>query len=175
MDFTIILYVIIGILFLYVIIVFNRLILLKNGVKTTFSQVDVLTKKRIELIPRLAEFTKKYSSYEKNVLTEVSKLRTEISSSKNEALISEIFVKSGTIMNNLMIISEKYPNLKANDNFKKLFEENTIVENEIMRMRLVYNNLVEKYNNTLSIFPNNLISNFFNFKVKEFLDFELKK
>ncbi len=156
------------ILIIYILSVYNKVIKQENAVKNAKSIIDVYLMQRFDLIPNLVKCVKEYTNYEEEILEKITKLRTEYVKEKELA-------KAGildTEVNKIMVILENYPNLKASEQFLNLQKNLTKMENQIQAARRIYNHEVEKYNNTIGIFPNNLIARILNFTRKEFFEME---
>ncbi len=149
----------IGILIVLVIVIglYNMLISSRNKVHNAKSSIDVYLKKRFDLIPNLIETVKGYKEYEKEVLTELTKIRTLYTEgqdlSKDCALDSKY--------KKMLILSENYPDLKASDSFVKLQEELESLEDELQAARRYYNSCVTKYNTQIQMIPLNIIATIF--------------
>lgn len=160
-------YIIIGvavILVIYVLITYNDLIKMKNIVKEAFSTMDVYLKKRWDLVPNLVEIVKGYTEYEKETLNEITSLRTsnyENMEMKNKINVNEKLTEG---ISKIMLISEKYPELKASENFLELSRNLTELEDEIANSRKYYNGAVRIFNNKIQMFPSNIVAKIFNFK-----------
>lgn len=161
-----VMYIIIGVvivLFLLVLVTYNSLIQLRNKVKEAFSTMDVYLKKRYDLIPNLVDIVKGYAKHETDTLQEVTKMRVNAQKGDlNTAIDSE--VKIGDALQSLLVVVEKYPDLKANTNFLDLQERLSKMEEEIAFSRRYYNGSVREYNNKCQMFPFNLIAGVFGFK-----------
>ena len=160
------LYIIIGIIvvvILYVLIVNNSIIKYFNRVKEAFSTMDVYLKKRFDLIPNLVETVKSYANYENKTLEDIIKARNSYDNFSNEKKIEEN-KKAVNEINRLIALTESYPELKANENFIKLSDQLTSIENDIANSRKYYNATVREYNNKIGIFPNNIVAKLFNHK-----------
>ena len=160
------LYIIIGIIvvvILYVLIVNNSIIKYFNRVKEAFSTMDVYLKKRFDLIPNLVETVKSYANYENKTLEDIIKARNSYDNFSNEKKIEEN-KKAVNEINKLIALTESYPELKANENFIKLSDQLTSIENDIANSRKYYNATVREYNNKIGIFPNNIVAKVFNHK-----------
>lgn len=160
-------YIIIGIvviLVIYVLITYNDLIKMRNIVKEAFSTMDVYLKKRWDLVPNLVEIVKGYTKYEKETLDEITSLRTnnyENMEMKNKININEKLTEG---ISKIMLISEKYPDLKASESFLELSRNLTKLEDEIANSRKYYNGSVRIYNNKIQMFPSNIVAKIFRFK-----------
>ena len=181
MGATIILLVVLGGLLLLAIIVavaaigiYNKLVTMRNRYKNAYAQIDVQLKRRYDLIPNLVETAKGYMKHESGTLTAVTEARNiAYAASKGAAnspgdagamksLVSAEAGLSGAL-SRLMVVSEQYPDLKANQNMMQLTEELTSTENKISFARQAYNDSVMTYNTDREVFPSNLLAGMFNF------------
>ena len=159
-------YIIIGIIvliILYILIVNNSIIKYFNRVKEAFSTMDVYLKKRFDLIPNLVETVKSYANYENKTLEDIIKARNSYDNFSNEKKLEEN-KKTVNEINKLIALTESYPELKSNENFIKLSDQLTSIENDIANSRKYYNATVREYNNKIGIFPNNIVAKLFNHK-----------
>ncbi len=163
---------------LFVAGIYNRLVTLRNRFKNAFAQIDVQLKRRYDLIPNLVEVAKGYLKHERETLEAVIKARNIAfaaaqSAAANPAdataMKSLLSAESGLggALSRLMVVSEQYPDLKANQNMAQLTEELTSTENKISFARQAYNDSVMTYNTARETFPNNFISGMFNFAAAE--------
>lgn len=161
---------IIVIILAYVVITYNSFISLNNRVTNSWAMINVQLKKRSDLIPVLVNLVKGYAKYEKSTLTEVTKLRSMINSSKSVSKKYELNNQISKIIGKFFIIAENYPSLKANENFLQLQNELSDVEDKIAYSRQFYNDVVFKYNNLLQSFPSSIIGKLMKFAKKESFD-----
>ena len=133
---------------------YNRIKRLKNKVLQSKSGVDVALKKRFDLIPNLAEVVKGYCSYEYQTIMNITTLRAQYYQSMNLRLGAELYKQT----NFFLIVQERYPSLKANQNFLQLQQALSSTENEIAAARCLYNSDVTMFNNEIQIFPNNIVA-----------------
>lgn len=133
---------------------FNRIKRLKNKVLQSKSGVDVSLKKRFDLIPNLVEVVKGYCSYEQQTIMNIINLRAQYYQSMDLGLGAELYKQT----NLFLIIQERYPNLKANQNFLQLQQSLSSTENEIAAARRLYNSDVTMFNNEIQSFPNNIVA-----------------
>lgn len=165
-----ILIVVLVILVLLVISTYNNLVKLRNKVKDQWSQIDVLLKRRADLIPNLVETVKGYASHEKETLENVIAARNKVVASKT----TEEEIKSNgeltAALGRLMAVSESYPELKANTNFINLQDNLKETEDKIQYARQFYNDSVLNYRNKLEMFPSNIIAGVFGFKPEAFFE-----
>lgn len=166
--------IIIGVIILlvvfYVIGTYNSLVNLKNKVKDSWAQIDVLLKRRNDLIPNLVETVKGYASHEKTTLDAVVEARNKAVSA---ATPHDEMAAAGELTNalgRLFALSEAYPDLKANTNFLDLQNNLKETEDKISYARQFYNDAVMVYKNKLEMFPSNIIASMFNFKPEEFFE-----
>lgn len=157
-------------LVIFVIATYNNLVSLRNKVKDQWAQVDVLLKRRADLIPNLVETVKGYAKHEKGTLTEVIEARNK---SLSAATPEEEMKASGELtqaLNKLFALSEAYPDLKANENFMQLQKDLTDTEDKISHARQFYNDAVLLYKNKLEMFPSNIVASMFKFKPEAFFE-----
>jgi LemA protein len=157
---------------------YNKLVTFRNRYKNAYAQIDVQLKRRYDLIPNLVEIARGYIKHERETLTAVTEARN-IAYAASKAAASNPgdagAMKSlnaaetglaGTL-SRLMMVSESYPDLKANQNMMQLTEELTSTENKISFARQAYNDSVMTYNTDREVFPSNLIAGMFNFGAAE--------
>lgn len=162
---------VVAIIVLYVIFVFNSLIMLKNRVENAWSQIDVQLKRRYDLIPNLVNTVKGYMKHEKGTLTDLTKMRSQlISGSMTQKAKASDAVSNA--LKTLFAVAENYPKLQASENFKMLQEELSGTESKIAYARQFYNDNVMSLNNKIQQFPSNIIANMLSFKEKEFFKTE---
>ena len=170
---TIIIIIVVGVLLIlvfYAIGVYNNLINARNKAKDQFSQIDVQLKRRSDMIPNLVETVKGYAKHESDTLEAVVKARnTYLAASTPEAQMKADGELTQAITK-LFALSEAYPELKANENFKQLQSELTSTEDKISYARQFYNDIVMKYNNKIEMFPSNIVAGMFNFKTQAFFE-----
>ena len=148
---------------IFILLTYNSLVQLRNKVKEAFSTMDVYLKKRYDLIPNLVDIVKGYAKHETDTLQEVTKMRVNAKKGDLDfAINSEM--KIGDALQSLLVVVEKYPDLKANTNFLDLQERLSKMEEEIAFSRRYYNGSVREYNNKCQMFPLNLVAGMFGFK-----------
>jgi LemA protein len=158
--------------------IYNKLVTLRNRYKNAYAQIDVQLKRRYDLIPNLVETAKGYMAHERGTLEAVTAARNiayaaskaaaanpgDASAMKN---LTAAETGLGGTLSRLMMVSEQYPDLKANQNMMQLTEELTSTENKISFARQAYNDSVMTYNTDREVFPSNLIAGMFNFAAAE--------
>ena len=158
------------ILFIWAAAVFNSFIGKRNRVKNAWSDIDVQLKRRYDLIPNLVETVKGYKEYEASVLENVTKARAgamnvQGGDAANRAQAENML--SGALKS-FFAITENYPQLKASENFKKLQEELSSIENDIQSARKYYNASVRELSNAIQVFPANIVAGIFGFRQAKF-------
>jgi LemA protein len=154
-----------ALLLLVVIGLYNSLVRKKNDVENAFASIDVMLKKRYDLIPNLIETVKGYMQHEKSLLTELTALRTKALSgeiSNDERVMLENKIVKG--MSGLMVAVENYPDLKASQNFLQLQGTWNEVEEQISASRRAFNAMVTTFNNSVETFPSNIMASIMNYK-----------
>ena len=170
---SIIIIIIVGVVLLlvfYVIGVYNKLINARNKVKDQFAQIDVQLKRRSDMIPNLVETVKGYAKHEENTFKEVIEARNKMNTAGN---INEELEASNAVtgaLNKLFALSEAYPELKANENFKSLQSDLKETEDKISYARGFYNDTVLTYNNLREQFPSNIVASMFKFEKIDFFN-----
>ncbi len=173
-------YVIIGIVVVLLIVfiaTYNRLVRLRNQVKNAWAQIDVQLKRRYDLIPNLVETVRGYMKHERETLEAVTQARNlaqqAASSGAGARAQAQAEGELSSALSRLLAVVERYPDLKANQNFLALQEELTSTENKIGFSRQYYNDSVLRYNNQTQMFPSNLVANMTGFKAGEFFEVTL--
>jgi len=157
--------VIIGLIFLIGIFFYNSLIGKKNQVTNAFSAIDVMLKKRFDLIPNLVEVVKQYTTYEQGTLIKIVELRSKATSGNiSNAEKADLDAQLSSSVKGLMVNIENYPDLKANTNFINLQTTWTESEEQIAAARRTYNASVTDYNNSIMMFPGSLFAGMLNFQ-----------
>lgn len=158
--------IIIAITVILIILIYNKLVNLKNNIKKSKSGIDVYLQQRFDLIPNLIEVTKEYMKYESSTLEKITNLRTVYNRNKDMDSIKQLNQEYNTIMADI----ENYPELRAGEQFLKLQKTLIKVEGQLQAARRIYNMDVTKYNIKISTFPNNIIAKLFNFKEEELFE-----
>ena len=159
---------------LWVMGIYNSLVALRNRFKNAFAQIDVQLKRRYDLIPNLVETAKGYMKHESSTLEAVIKARNIALAAAQSAAANPADANAmkslgaaesglGGALSRLMVVSEQYPDLKANQNMMQLTEELTSTENKVSFARQAYNDSVMGYNTTRETFPNVVFAGLFGF------------
>ena len=155
---------------LYFMSTYNGLVKLRNMVKDQWSQIDVLLKRRADLIPNLVETVKGYTKHEKETLEAVINARNK---AVNAQGVEEEMKANGELsgaLSRLFALAESYPDLKANSNFMDLQNNLKETEDKISYARQFYNDAVLKYKNKLEVFPSNIVAGVFGFQPEPFFE-----
>ena len=171
------------VLVLWVVGIYNTLVTLRNRFKNAFAQIDVQLKRRYDLIPNLVEIARGYLKHERETLEAVIKARNIALAASQAAAANPAdgnAVKGlmtaeaglGGVLSRLMMVSEQYPDLKANQNMQQLTEELTSTENKISFARQAFNDSVMTYNTKRETFPNNVFAGVFSFLPAELFKVE---
>lgn len=168
---------------LWVVGIYNRLVLLRNRVRNAFSQIDVQLKRRHDLIPNLVEVAKGYIQHERETLEAVTRARNQAVAAQARAAsdptspqaIRDLGGAEGALMgalSRLLVVVEAYPELKANQNMLALQEELTSTENKVAFARQAYNDAVNAYNTYRQSFPPVILASVFGFQDAAFFEIE---
>ncbi len=163
---------IVVIVIIAVIAINNKLVKYRLRVDNQWSQINVLLKKRYDMIPNLVETVKGYAKHEKETLEDVVKARNIAVNSQSSGESIKNSKEFEGALSRLLVIAERYPSLKADSNFLELQNELRDMETQIAKYRQFYNDTVMKYNQTRAVFPNNIIAGILGFKDREFFTVE---
>lgn len=161
-----------AVIVLWVILVFNRLVTLKNRLKEAWADIEVQLKRRYDLIPNLVETVKGYASHESSVFEKVTEARTRAMGAKTLKEKGEAENALSGTLKTLFAVSENYPQLRASENFQKFQDELTDTEDKIQAARRFYNSNTRDFNTQIETFPSNFVAKIFNFKSAEFFEIE---
>ncbi len=155
---------------IFIIILYNRLVALRESRNNAFADIDVQLKLRHDLVPNLVETVKGYAAHEKELFENVTKAR--VNAEQAETVNDKIQAEGafGKALYNLFAVAENYPQLRASDNFQRLQSELSDVENKISSARRFFNNATNEFNTAVQQFPANLIAGFFQFKKEPFFE-----
>ncbi len=153
---------------------YNGLVVLKNRFKNAFAQIDVQLRRRYDLIPNLVETAKGYMAHERETLTAVIEARNQaagaakaLAAAPGDPAAVKAFsaAESGLagVLSRLMVVAERYPELKADGQMARVMEELTSTENRIAFARQAYNDAVTAYNTKREVFPTSVVAGVFNF------------
>ena len=154
----------------WVVAVFNGLVMSRNRVKESWSDIDVQLKRRYDLIPNLVETVKGYAAHESGTLDKVIQARAKAMSAQGVAAKAQAENELSGTLKSLFALSEAYPQLRAVEAFTQLQGELTDTENKIQAARRFYNSNVLVLNTKIESFPSNLIAGAFSFAKAEFFE-----
>ena len=154
------------------ILIYNRLVRLRNRIDAAWSQIDVQLRRRYDLIPNLVETVKGYASHERETFEAVTRARQQAVDARGieDQAKAENFLTQ--TLRSLFAVAEAYPQLQANENFMALQEELTATEGRIAFARQFYNEQVLAYDNAVEVFPTNVVAGAFNFEDRPYFEAE---
>lgn len=151
---------------------YNGLVRLRNQMEEAWAQIDVQLKRRHDLIPNLVETVKGYATHEKETLEKVIQARNAAVNARGVDQQAKAENALTGALAGLNVVVERYPDLKANQNFLSLQEELTSTENKVGFARTFYNDQVRAYNTRIQSIPDNIIAGMFNFDEAEYFEIE---
>lgn len=166
----IIIVVLVALILLYFVSTYNTLVGLRNKVKDSWAQIDVVLKNRNDLIPNIVETVKGYAKHESGTLKEVIEARSKMASATTREDEMKASGEVTQALGKLFALAESYPELKANTNFLDLQNKLNEVEEKIRFSRQFYNDTVLTYKNKLEMFPSNIVAGMFGFKSEAFFE-----
>ena len=147
---------------------FNRLVRLRNQVRTAWADIDVQLMRRHDLVPQLVSAVKGYAAHEQGLLETVTELRAQAVSISSPAQLGEVESSLERALGRLFALREAYPDLKASENFAQLQQQLVEVEDHLQFARRFYNGAVRDYNTAIERFPDMLVARGFGFGAAEF-------
>ena len=163
---------VLALLALAVILIYNRLVALRNRVENAWSQVDVQLRRRYDLIPNLVETVKGYASHERATFEEVTRARTAAQQAEGVADQARAEDALTGAIGRLFAVAEQYPQLRATENFQSLQGDLSDTEQRIAVARQVYNDTVQTYDTAVETVPTNIVAGAFNFERREYFEIE---
>ena len=167
------LYIIIGVVLLiaiFLISTYNGLVNKEEEVEGKLADISVQLERRADLIPNLVSTVKGYASHETEVINSITTSREKLLNADSVEEKAEANEELTTALNNLLVVVENYPDLKANTNFIQLQDELAGTENRIAVARKDYNEVVKDYNKSIKSFPKNILAGMFGFDKKEYFE-----
>lgn len=149
---------------------YNQLVSLDNEVDSAFAQVQVVIKRRADLIPNLVETVKGYAAHEQETFEKVIQARNQVNSANTPSELAEAEQNLNSALGDINVVVEAYPELKADQNFLALQAQLEGTENRIATERQRYNNAVKEYNLVVRQFPMNLISGILGFSERDYFE-----
>lgn len=156
----------------FIIVMYNGLVTLKNRTEEAWSDIDVQMKRRYDLIPNLVNTVKGYATHEQTAFEKVTEARAKAMSATGVTGKGEAENMLTGALKSVFAIAEAYPDLKANQNFLELQQELSDTENKIQASRRFYNGNVRDLNTKIETFPSNIIAGMFAFTKREFFELD---
>jgi LemA protein len=166
----VIILVVIGLLVVWAIASYNRLVGLRNQVLNGWRQIDVQLKRRHDLIPNLVNAVRGSMDFERDTLTAVMEARAKAMTVTGPADAAQKEGQLSLALGRLLAVAENYPTLKSNDNVKMLQEELSATENKVGFARQFYNDIATSFNTSQQVFPTNFFASAFGFKPAELFE-----
>ena len=163
---------IVGVVILWWIATYNRMIVLRNRIENAWSQVDVQLRRRYDLIPNLVKTVKGYAAHERQTFEEVTKARQagiDARTVQDQAMAENLITQA---LKRLFAVAEAYPQLRATENFQQLQEELSGTESKIAYSRQFYNDTVLSYHNLIQAFPAKIIAGMGGFQKRDYFEIE---
>ena len=163
---------IVGVVILWWIATYNRMIVLRNRIENAWSQVDVQLRRRYDLIPNLVETVKGYAAHERQTFEEVTKARQagiDARTVQDQAAAENMISQA---LKRLFAVAEAYPQLRATENFQQLQEELSGTESKIAYARQFYNDTVLSYHNLIQAFPAKIVAGMGGFQKRDYFEIE---
>jgi LemA protein len=154
------------------VVLYNRLVRLRNRVDNAWAQIEVQLKRRWDLIPNLVETVKGYAAHERETFQNVTEARAAAQQAQTPAEAAQAEGLLSQALGRLFAVAEAYPELQADENFRQLQSEVAETENRIAVSRQVYNDTVLTYNNAVQTVPGTFVAGPFGFSTREFFDVE---
>jgi len=151
---------------------YNRLVRLRNGSESAWSDIDVQLKRRHNLIPNLVETVKGYAQHEQTTFAEVTEARGQAQRAHGPGEQSGAESGLGRAIGRLFAVAEAYPELKANQNFQQLQSELSAIEGAIQNARRYYNAIVRDLNTACDTFPSNVVAVGFGVAKKDYFELD---
>jgi LemA protein len=154
------------------VLIYNRLVRLRNRAENSWAQVDVQLRRRYDLIPNIVEAVKGYAAHERGTFDEVTQARTAAQQAQGVAEQAQAENALTAAIGRLFAVAEAYPQLRATENFQQLQEQLADVEQKIAVSRQVYNDTVLTYDNALETVPTNIVAGLFGFRPQAYFETE---
>jgi LemA protein len=158
------------VLLVFVGLVYNHLVRLRNESETGWANIDVQLKRRADLVPNLVEAVKGYAAHESETFETVTQARAAADQAAGPAQAAQADAQMAPALNKLLAVSEAYPQLRASENFLALQQELSDIEDKLAAARRYYNQTVYRYHTVMQSFPGVLIAKPFGFHEREFFE-----
>ena len=177
-TFVIVLLVIVAMFVIYLVMLYNNLVTVKNNVALAWANIDVLLKQRHDEIPKLVEVCRQYMQFEQTTLVRISEARSQVAQAREARNIGALGPAEGALrvgVAKVFALAEAYPELKANQNFLQLQSRITGLENAITDRREYYNDSANVNNIRIQQFPDALVARMFGFSDARMLEFDAQE
>lgn len=161
--------IIVALIVLVAVSMYNSLVRKKNQLENAFSSIDVMLKRRFDLIPNLVATVQQYARHESETFSAITEMRNKTYASLNESEKADFDKTFSKASSRFFAVAENYPELKASENFLLLQRSLNETEEQLAAARRTYNASVTDYNNAVQTFPTNLLAGMFGFTRKEVL------
>lgn len=156
----------------FVVVLYNRLVRLRNRAENAWAQVDVQLRRRYDLVPNLVETVKGYAAHERATFEQVTEARTRAQQASTVADQAQAENALTAAIGRLFALAEAYPELRATENFQALQRQLEETEQKIAIARQVYNDTVLSYDNALETVPTNVVGSMFGFQPRAYFEIE---
>lgn len=172
MDMSTIILIAVVLIIGFVIVLYNRMVALRQTRNNAFSDIDVQLKQRYNLVPQLVEAVKAYAKHERETFQNVTDARAHVNQAEGGAGEKRMKAEGllGGALMGLLAVAENYPDLKADQNFRHLMAELSDIENKLAAARRFFNSATNEYNTAIQQFPANLIAGPFGFRTEPFFE-----
>jgi LemA protein len=157
-----------AVLVLFIVLLYNRLVRLRNETETGWANIDVQLRRRYDLVPNLVETVKGYAAHERETLDSVTQARAAAAQASGPAHAAQANDLLGGALDRLLAVSEAYPQLRASENFLALQQELADIEDKLAAARRYYNQTVYRYHTVMQSFPAVIVAHAFRFHKREF-------
>jgi LemA protein len=154
------------------VLLYNRLVRLRNRTENAWSQVEVQLKRRYDLVPNLVETVKGYAAHEREVFDAVTTARSTAQGARGVEAQAAAEQGLSSALGRLFAVAEAYPQLRATENFQALQAQLAETENRIAVSRQIFNDTVQTYDTSVETFPSNLVAGAFGFTRKPFFELD---
>mgnify|MGYP002762154808 CR=1 FL=1 len=151
----------------YIVVIYNGLIRLRKNIDESMGNIDVLLKQRSEEIPNLVDTEQEYMSYERETLQKITSQRTEVQNASTPKQKAEADQQMRSMLGNLFAVAEDYPELKSNQQFQKVQQRISDIQDKISSRREFYNDSVTTYNTRINQIPYNIVASLLGYTEKE--------
>ncbi|WP_062104896.1 LemA family protein [Bacillus niameyensis] len=153
---------------------YNGFVSAEENVNQQYAQIENQLQRRMDLIPNLVNTVKGYASHEKDIMEDIANARSRLIGARSPEELADADAELSSALSRLLVISENYPDLKADQQFTQLMDELSGTENRIAIARKDYNEEVQNYNKKVKRFPGRITAGIFGFDEKEYFQADPK-